>query len=156
MSVDSEQVSDTGLFDALGLSERRAPGAVVATGRSLDAMNSCLVSLLSAVRSSGETATQVGAVIDSEPTWQFKRAIHGGEERVKRANPELLGEFSRLCAESGVVGSQRGGDDTEWSDAHLEKVTRFWMEQGVTIVGCGWLSGLALIKSNANLFNRGL
>merc|ERR1712129_73262 len=87
--------------------------------------------------------TKFGVFIDD-------KIVTSGEGKGVMPNSiESLSEMDKLWKEAVAEND----DFDEWTDDLLKKASKFWIEEGVSIIGCNWGNGIKVLKENADAWN---
>eukprot|EP01083_Nonionella_stella_P303758 1052660_1 len=92
--------------------------------------------------------------------------VVGNDWKEINANLVLVNEYTKIegGTKFGVIVDKL--DDTDlnkeqvtpyghhgWDDELLSRATQFWIEQGVSVIGCEWESGLKIVQKQAATWN---
>ena len=146
INIDSILLKDEGdeLFDFF---VKYNPGSIIVVGNDWKEINTNLV-LMKEFTEIELGGTKFGVIVDnkkikSDKNLVNRRKIYGG----KIEND--MNEMDKVWIEQ--VGHSSGFN--EWKDELLDKASKFWIEQGVSIIGCEWESGLQIVKKQATAWN---
>lgn len=133
--------------ECLDLLMKHRPGSVIVVGNDWRELNLNLVLLSEYATLEG--GTKFGLIVDDERTGKRERGrIESNVVRSKHIDIDSMHDAWRKAV----------GDDVDvhsfWDDELLEKASRFWIEQGVAIIGCEWEQGLRVVHKTAHAWNQ--
>ena len=149
VNVDSTLLNDGGneLFDFF---VKHNPGSIIVTGNDWNDINRNLV--LAKGFTEIEGGTKFGVIVDNKKIQRDENLVNKIKLYSGNVNVEKdVNEMDKLWKEQ--VGEFSGFN--EWKDELLNKASKFWIEQGVSIIGCEWESGLNIVKKQADAWNKG-
>ena len=143
INIDNELIQDGGheLFDFF-LTHK--PGSIIVIGNDCKEINRNLVLVKGFTEIEG--MTKFGVIIDNKKV----NKTNNSKNMMKTDNLSRdMNEIDKLWKQQ----VSESDDFNEWKDEILDKASKFWIEQGVAIIGCEWENGLKVVKKNADAWN---
>ena len=143
ITINSEWMHDGGaeLFNFL---QSNNVGSIVVQCSDWKEINRNLVMVQSYTEIEG--GTKFGVIVD--------------QKQIRKRNMDIDGDGMGMIAEHVKEVDQKfvekvgqGDGCTEWTDDLLERASKFWIEEGVSIIGCEWESGLRAVQKQAKEWN---
>eukprot|EP01084_Bolivina_argentea_P273475 465853_1 len=149
ININSKLLSDNGneLFDCL---MKYNPGSIIVIGNNWKEINTNLVLVKEYTEIEG--GTKFGVIINNK---NINKDKYNGS---KYKNIDMSNIRNNLNEMDTLWKKEVSENDIfdEWNDSVLHKASTFWIEQGVSIIGCEWENGLKIVKKQADKWNANI